>query len=102
MEVFERGTRVFRVAMDGGWDETDLEVDVNAFGRESETQKTRKFVGGDSRGGFVAVPERDVVQGKMHRLDADVGQCTYCRTRGSRRSVRGEYIDIGNVAYIDM
>ena len=35
----ERGTKVFRVGMDSssGWDETDLEVDVNAFGRESET-----------------------------------------------------------------
>ena len=32
--------------MDGGWDETDLEVDVNVFGRESETQETRKFIRG--------------------------------------------------------
>ena len=48
----------------GGWNETDLEVDVNAFGRESETQETRKIIGGDSDslGGFVAVPERDVVE----------------------------------------
>ena len=50
------------VEVDSGWDETDLEVDINAFGRKSETQKTREFIGGHNQGGFVAVPERDVVQ----------------------------------------
>ena len=63
MEVFERGARVFGLAMDGGWNKTDLEVDINAFRREGETQETRKFIGGDGRGGFVAIPERDIVQG---------------------------------------
>ena len=50
------------VEVDSGWDETDLEVDVNAFGRKSETQKARKFIWSHNRGGLVAVPERDVVQ----------------------------------------
>jgi len=43
--VFERGASVFRIGMDSGWDETNLEVDVNTFGRESETLEACKFIG---------------------------------------------------------
>ena len=37
VEMLESVTGVFRVGRNGGWDETDLEVDINAFGGEGES-----------------------------------------------------------------
>ena len=50
------------VGMEGGWDEMDFEVDLNAFGRESETRRPMNS-------SKVYVAEREVVQG----LDASLG-----------------------------